>query len=526
MTKPRPRPTTPTIRCAIYTRKSTDEGLDLDFNSLDAQRESGEAYIKSQANEGWVCLPDRYDDGGFTGGNMDRPALKRLLVDIEAGKVDCVVVYKVDRLSRSLLDFSKIMETFDSQKVSFVSVTQLINSGNSMGRLMLNVLLSFAQFEREIISERTRDKIAAARRKGKWSGGPPILGYDVAPEGRRLIVNDLEALQVRQIFETYLERESILATVADLDSRGWKNKRYVTKKGETKGGRPYTKASLHALLTNVLYLGKLRHRDEVYEGEHERIVDPEVWRRVQVLLSRNGKAGGSAAKNKFGALLKGLLRCTPCDCSMVASHTTRPGGKRYRYYTCSKAQKRGWKSCPSPSVPAGEIERFVVEQIRAIGRDPNLLGETIDRARAQTKERMATLDAERTALTRDLAKRHAEVAKLVQDAPDANVDAHATARLADLQEQIRAAENRLVEIRQEHAGLGMELLDRRSVEQAMATFDPVWEALSTREQARALNLLIEQIDYDGGSGKVAITYRPSGIETFAAKYAQETTCTA
>lgn len=236
---------------------------------------------------------------------------------------------------------------------------------------------------------------------------------------------------------------------------------------------PFTKASLHALLTNVLYLGKLRHKDEVYEGEHERIIDPEVWRRVQILLSRNGKAGGSAAKNKFGALLKGLLRWTPCDCSMVASHTTRPGGKRYRYYTCSKAQKRGWKSCPSPSVPAGEIERFVVEQIRAIGRAPNLLGETIDRARAQTKERMAVLDAERTALTRELAKKHADVARLVQDASTAAAEAHATARLADLQEQIRSAENRLVEISQEHAGLGKELLDRRSVEQALAAFDPV-----------------------------------------------------
>jgi site-specific DNA recombinase len=210
---------------------------------------------------------------------------------------------------------------------------------------------------------------------------------------------------------------------------------------------------------------------------------------------------------------------------MVASRTTRPGGKRYRYYTCSKAQKRGSNRCPSPSVPAGEIERFVVEQIRAIGRDPNLLAETIHRARTQTTERMAALDAERTALSRDLAKRHAEVAKLVQDAPDANVGGHATARLADRQEQIRTAENRLVEVCQEH-GLGKELLDRRSVEQALATFDPVWETLSPKEQARVLELLIETIDYDGGSGNAAITYRPSGIETFATIYAQEVTCTA
>src|SRR5579872_7155158 len=203
--------TTPTvakpqaIRCAIYTRKSTEEGLEQEFNTLDAQRECAEAYIKSQAAEGWICVPDRYDDGGFTGGNMERPALQRLLADIEAGRIDCCVVYKVDRLSRSLLDFGKMMEVFERHQVSFVSVTQQINSATSMGRLMLNVLLSFAQFEREIIAERTRDKVAAARRKGKWIGGMPLLGYDV--DASKLVVNDDEAARVRAIFQLYVEHE-------------------------------------------------------------------------------------------------------------------------------------------------------------------------------------------------------------------------------------------------------------------------------------------------------------------------------
>ena len=219
-----------------YTRKSTDEGLDQEFNSLDAQRESGEAYIASQRGAGWECLPDHYDDGGFTGGNMDRPALKRLMADIEAGKVDCVVVYKVDRLSRSLLDFARMMETFEKHHVSFVSVTQQFNTSTSMGRLVLNVLLSFAQFEREIISERTRDKIAAARRKGKWSGGMPLLGYDVDPRGSKLIVNEDEAARVRAIFELYLERQSMIATIEELDCRGWVNKRWTTRKGHERGG--------------------------------------------------------------------------------------------------------------------------------------------------------------------------------------------------------------------------------------------------------------------------------------------------
>ena len=224
------------FRCAVYTRKSTEDGLEQEFNSLDAQREAGEAFIASQRSEGWECLPQHYDDGGFTGGNMDRPALQRLLADIEAGKVDCVVVYKVDRLSRSLLDFARMMETFEKHHVSFVSVTQQFNTSTSMGRLVLNVLLSFAQFEREIISERTRDKIAAARRKGKWSGGMPLLGYDVDPRGSKLIVNEDEAARVRAIFELYLERQSMIATIEELDCRGWVNKRWTTRKGHERGG--------------------------------------------------------------------------------------------------------------------------------------------------------------------------------------------------------------------------------------------------------------------------------------------------
>jgi len=217
------------VRCGIYTRKSSEEGLEQEFNSLDAQRESGEAYIQSQASEGWVCLPEPYDDGGFTGGNMDRPALQRLLRDMQAGKIDCVIVYKVDRLSRSLLDFAKMMETFDKHQVSFVSVTQQFHTATSMGRLMLNVLLSFAQFEREIISERTRDKIAAARRKGKWSGGHPILGYDVDPRGSKLTVNQVEAERVRDIFALYLQHRGLIPVVRELERQGWLTKHWVTR---------------------------------------------------------------------------------------------------------------------------------------------------------------------------------------------------------------------------------------------------------------------------------------------------------
>ncbi len=343
--------TSPTIRCAIYTRKSTEEGLEQEFNSLDAQREAGEAYVASQKHEGWVCLPDRYDDGGFTGGDMDRPALQRLLADIEAGRIDSIVVYKVDRFSRSLIEFAKIMDVLERHCVSFVSVTQQFNTSTSMGRLMLNVLLSFAQFEREIISERTRDKIAATRRKGKWSGGMPMLGYDVDVRGGRLLVNEDEAQRVRGIFELYLDRQSLIETAKELDARGWSTKRWVTKKGHERGGKPFNKNSLFKLLTNRIYLGKITYKDEVYEGEHPAIVDDEIFERVQRLLKRNGRTGGKHVRNRFGALLKGLIRCVPCGCGMVPTHATKKGNKRYRYYVCQNAQSRGWRNLP----PHGEI---------------------------------------------------------------------------------------------------------------------------------------------------------------------------
>ena len=509
------RPAAPGVRCAVYTRKSTEEGLDQEFNTLDAQRDSGEAFIQSQVHEGWQCLPDRYDDGGFTGGNMDRPALRRMMADIEAGKVDCVVVYKVDRLSRSLLDFARMMEVFEKHRVSFVSVTQQFNTSTSMGRLILNVLLSFAQFEREMISERTRDKIAATRRKGKWSGGMPILGYDVDSRGPKLIVNEDEAARVRTIFELYLEHQSLLPVIEQIDHRGWVNKRWTTRKGRERGGRQFTKTSLHKLLTNVTYIGKITYKDEVHDGEHAAIVNTAVWQQVQALLRRNGRTGGAPVRNRFGALLKGLLHCVPCGCAMSPTHATRNGNKRYRYYVCTNAQKRGWQNCPSKSIPAPEIERFVVDQIKRVAHDPALLKETVAQARCQGQSRLADLETERRGLERDLGRWNAEVRGLLgQIAPD-DGDTPATARLADLQERIRMAERRATEIREQAIALSRKLVDEREVAQAMSVFDPVWQSLTPREQVRVVQLLVERVDYDGASGKVTITFHPGGIKRLA-----------
>jgi site-specific DNA recombinase len=500
------------LRCAIYTRKSTEEGLEQEFNTLDAQRESGEAYIKSQAHEGWQCLAEHYDDGGFSGGNMDRPALNRLLADIKTGRVNVVIVYKVDRLSRSLLDFAKMMEVFDQHNVAFVSVTQQINSATSMGRLMLNVLLSFAQFEREIIGERTRDKIAATRRKGKWAGGHPIFGYDIDPQRLRLVVNEIEAAQVRAIFQLYLDHEATLPVVRELLRRGWCNKRWTTRKGRDRGGKVFTRTSLHKLLTNVAYAGKIRYKSEVHPGEHAAIIDESVWQRVQAILRRN-HVGGSAARNKSGALLKGLLSCTACGCAMSPTHSTRDDNKRYRYYRCSKAQKLGRETCPAKNIPAGEIERFVVSHIKAIGKDPGLIQQVLGAAQEQLCEEHSEAHAEKRRIERDVAQWSADVGLVAQRVAN---DPLALRQLADLQERIRHAEQRIAEIRSQGSDEQDEI-NERDVAAALSEFDAVWNALAPREQARVLQLLIEHVGYDGATGRVTITFHPTGIKTLAAE---------
>jgi site-specific DNA recombinase len=509
-----------TVRCAIYTRKSTDEGLEQEFNTLDAQREAGEAFIASQKHEGWACLPERYDDGGFTGGNLERPALKRLLADVEAGLVDCIVVYKVDRLSRSLLDFARIMEVFDRQKVAFVSVTQQFNTSTPMGRLVLNVLLSFAQFEREIIGERIRDKIAAQRRKGKWAGGYPVLGYDVDRSGSspRLIVNALEARRVREIYELYLSLGSLLPVVEELARRGWPNKAWITKKGSTNGGRSFDKGSLYALLTNPLYVGKIRHKGTLFPGEHEPIIAHETFDQVQSTLRRNGRTGGAEVRNRYGALLKGLLYCKSCNRKMVHTFTGR-GGKRYRYYTCLQAVKNGRKSCPTRPLPAAEIERVVVEQIRAMQGDAALREEVHRQATEQLGLRMTELTAERKSLEKDLAWRQSEIRKV---AMAGRPTAASTARLADAHDQAAQTEDRLAELKAELAELKQSQLTRADVDRAFDDFDCVWDSLSPREQARLLALLVERVEFDVSDSTIEVSFHPAAIKSLAEKHGDDT----
>jgi len=398
----------PVIRCAAYTRKSTDEGLDSDFNSLDAQREACEAYVTSQRHEGWVLLPERYDDGGFTGANMDRPALQRLINDIEAGKIDLVLIYKIDRLSRSLLDFAKLMEFFEQHGVSFTSITQNFSSNTAMGRLTMHVLLSFAAFERDIIAERVRDKIAGAKRKGMFTGGTPVLGYDIHPETRKLVVNADEAKVVRFIFKRYCETGSGQTVARELNERGIKTKSWTTKTGKVRLGKPWNGPGIYRLISNKTYLGLTLHKDISYPGEHQAIVSQSLWDRVHGMLTHDGRTH-RRGKGKVQSLLKGIIRCGHCDSSMYGSYTKK-GGKVYRYYTCVAASKNGYSSCPVRSVAAGEIEEAVMSQLRVIMRTPEMIAQTYFAAQQILCEEQAD-----GGMSADVAVTEAEVAQALRD---------------------------------------------------------------------------------------------------------------
>jgi len=350
------------VRCAIYTRKSTEEGLKQEFNSLEAQREAAEAYILSQHQNGWTALAEHYDDGGFSGSTIDRPAMRKLLADVEAGKVDCVVVYKVDRLSRSLLDFARLMQMFDERGVSYVSVTQDFNTRSSLGRLTLHILLSFAQFEREIIGERTRDKLSAARRKGKWIGGCPVLGYDVDPLGRRLQLNQEEAEQVRQMFEVASTADCLTAALATMTALGYRTKRWTSSGGTLHSAKPFTRASLRRLLSNVLYTGAVEYKGDRYGGEHPSIVSEPLWLRVQQQLQLKPRQRAPKRHGKTDGLLAALLRCGTCGNPMLQAHTRRHG-RAYRYYVCGR--KRGCR-CANGSIAANEIEMSLIRHLEPI----------------------------------------------------------------------------------------------------------------------------------------------------------------
>ena len=361
------------VRCAIYTRKSTDEGLEKEFNTLEAQREAGENYVKSLKHQGWIALPEHYDDGGYSGGSLKRPALKRLIDDVEAGKVDMIVVYKIDRLTRSLLDFAQLVQTFEKHHCSFVSVTQHFNTCDSMGKLTLNILLSFAQFERELGAERVRDKIAASRKKGMWTGGSVPLGYIL--KDKKLIIEPHEAKIVRFIFEDYTRTRSEIRTMHNVNSRGYKPKERKNKDGSLKNNNEFNHFMVNNILNNPIYLGKMPYKGELYEGQHEAIITQELWDRRKNLKESNLGNAFRPSKSVKHSLLKGLLECECCG-TMIPTRSKR-GNKYYEYYSALKGVKQGVQHCPCKigSVPAGELDTFVLDKIQKIFKSPEVIKE-------------------------------------------------------------------------------------------------------------------------------------------------------
>ena len=380
--------TTRKTRCAIYTRKSTDEGLDKEYNTLDAQRDACEAYIASQRHEGWLALRDRYDDGGYSGGTLERPALKRLMADIAAGRVDVIVCYKIDRLSRALMDFSKLVEVFDANGVTFVSVTQSFSTTTSMGRLTLNILLSFAQFERELIGERIRDKFAASRARGMWMGGKVPLGYDV--KDRKLVVNAAEAATVRMIFEQFIEVGSCTELAKMLQD----------KRVMTKTGRPIDKGYLYKLLANRTYIGDAPHKGMIHKGEHEAIVPLDLWNRVHAMLQVSPRTKANQNRSQTPALLRGLI--FGIDGRALSPVHTLRRGRQYRYYVSQSVLKGDAVDDPSlvRRIAAAEIEDAVMAQVRALLRQPEIIVGTWRAAQedvpeiteAETREALESLD--------------------------------------------------------------------------------------------------------------------------------------
>lgn len=357
-------------RCAIYTRKSHEEGLEQEYNSLDAQRDACEAYIKSQAHEGWKQVRKHYDDGGFSGGTLKRPALEMLMQDIHDGKVDIIVVYKIDRLTRFLMDFSRIMDVLDASEASFAAVTQHFNTTTSMGRLTLNVLLSFAQFEREVTGERIRDKIAASKKKGMWMGGPRPLGYDIGD--KKLVVNEPEAKTVRVIFERYLDLGSVTDLVEELDRLSLRNKRWISKSGQKRGGTRFMRGPLYRVLQNEIYIGKIPYKGNSYDGQHDPIIPEELWMNVQAQLERNRQHVGELRSHKERYLLSGIIYDSDGN-RMTPTYSVKNKNRRYLYYV--SAPIVGNRKVPAGEVsrvPAKAIEELVIDRLRRLANSTNI----------------------------------------------------------------------------------------------------------------------------------------------------------
>jgi site-specific DNA recombinase len=494
----------PTIRrSGIYTRVSTDEQVRAtEYNSLAAQEDMCKNYIAIRAMDPamerkWIYT-ETYTDPGETGGNMDRPGLQRLLADIRAGKIDVVVVYKVERLTRSSRDFYTMWDLFEEHNVDLASVTQEFNTATSQGRLMLNLLLGFAQYERENSAERTRDKIAASRKKGLWGGGHPVLGYDIDRTRRVLVVNEAETQKVREIFELYLREMSLLRALRAVHERGIRTKVWVTSKGKTNGGKQFDRVTLHELLRNPVYIGKIRHHENVYDGQHQAIIDPATFERVQTMLAGNFVRRSSNAENVNGFLLKGLVKCAACDRAMSPNFAYGRGGRRYLYYKCQTATRQGAEGgCPIRSVSAPALERLLVERLAFLASDAALIERMVAQAGAEANAKLPFLRDERIQLDADLRRRREEARRLMDALAAGDVTGQLVrGRVTEVEEEIGRLERRSVDLDAEIDRLDRSVLSPKQIIEALKDFVSVWNQLSQEEKARLARLAISEIVYD------------------------------
>ena len=482
------------VRAAIYCRKSTDENLHSDFNSLDAQREACQAYIASMKSEGWVAFEQTYEDAAVSGGTIERPALQRLMEDIQKGLVDAVVVVKLDRLSRSLRQFLDLMSFMEDHHIAFCAVTQQINTASSAGRLLVNVLMSFAQFEREIGSERTREKVQAARKKGRFTGGHPPIGYNVDPVSHQLIINPEESEMVRELFRLYLDRRSLLAVVLEVNARGWTKKSWQNAKGVYKNGRSFEKVYLQRILINPLYIGRVTLHGDVYDGLQEAIVDEETFRQAQerLVANRNGQSPGPGTRNKHGALLRGLIKCGACGSAL--GHTyTKKGNRLYKFYTCTRRVKEGKDACPTPPFSAPDIEAFVVDQIRQVGRDPQLAHEVFEEAKRQQHDSLARIKSEHDRLIKQKIQRDERARRLTAMLTNPGDSATVLRSIGEAEEQSATITRRLGELDQEIATAQQADINFDHLKAALAEFDSLWDVLMPHERGQLINSLVERV---------------------------------
>jgi site-specific DNA recombinase len=435
--------------------------------------------------------------------------VRKLLADIEAGKVDCVVVYKVDRLSRSLIDFARMMGLFEKHGVCFVSVTQQFNTNAPLGRLTLNILLSFAQFEREIISERTRDKQVAARKKGKWTGGHILLGYDLDSRAGKLAVNPEEAERIREMFRLYLEGTPVLEIVQRFDKLGWRNKQWTTKDGKLYGGSPLRRCHIYKLLGNILYTGQVKVGDAIFAGEHEAIVDERTFELAQAKLKDNTWKSGNPHRVKMDALLRGMIYCSCCGSGMYSTYSANKK-RRYRYYVCYRSQQKLEGYCTSRAVSAPSVEDAVVESIRRVGVQPDVLAETARAARHHLAEIVAGLDKELSATNGRVKNLKSQIARFRN--PEA-------VRLAEIRDRLTAGEARAEELRKDILRREKERIDEKELRRTMGSFEEIWKAMSIEEQRTLLGQLVEKVGYDGRTGKVTVSFKSVGVKELVQKEA-------